>query len=174
MKKLIWIVGFFCLACSTGSNKRIAEEKLNFSYIDDAYLFFRNMRQATYNLQDLKEEGVRLYQHEDFEEDQFFQVQMAVNWRMNRAFMLIKLPDSVEKEQIRVFVERDSVFELEQENWRRQGELKFLTSIYNHILEKDSFSLVYGEERMPLFMNNDQREAFRISMYDFYRLTALL
>jgi hypothetical protein len=50
-----------------------------------------------------------------------------------------------------------------------------LTDIYNHIQEEHSLFLSFmGQEPEPLFKTADDQEAFRVSMYDFYRMTGVL
>ncbi|MFQ3212910.1 MAG: hypothetical protein ACI9C9_000436 [Marivirga sp.] len=166
-----------CLACATGTSKLIEEEKLSFSYTDEAYLFFRNMRQAQYDRTEMEKEGLRLYQHDDYSEEQLFKTKITVNWRANRAYVLIDLADSTEKIDVKVSYKRakGEWIEIVPENLRRQGELAFLTDIYNHIQEEHTLFLTFrGQEPKPLFTTADDQEAFRVSMYDFYRMTGVL
>jgi len=174
---LTGLILLLCLACATGTSRLIDKEKLNFSYTDDAYLFFRNMRQAQYNRTVMEKEGLRLYQHEDYSSSQFIRTQLVVNWKVNSAYMLLDFADSTEKYDIKIYIreEDQSYSEIAQENLRRQGELVFLTDLYNHLLQEDKlfYELRYGQ-KTPLFETLDDQEAFRISMYDYYRLTAVL
>lgn len=65
MKKFIILFFFSCMACSVNTSKKVELEKLTFSYTDDAYIFFRNMRQTNYDLKVMEEGGWRIYRHED-------------------------------------------------------------------------------------------------------------
>lgn len=173
-----FLIMLLCLSCATGTSRIIEKEKLNFSYTDDAYLFFRNMRQAQYDRKVMEKEGLRLYVHEDFSPSQLLKTTLVVNWKMNKAYVLVNLTDStLEKYDIKVYYKEEdgTITEILQENLRRQGELSFLTEIYNQILTEHSLFIQYkGQEEQPLFNSSDDLEAFRVSMYDFYRLTAVL
>ncbi|MBK6265485.1 hypothetical protein JKA74_10590 [Marivirga sp. S37H4] len=181
MKNLFFISLSFLMACSINTSREIEKEKLTFNYRDDAYIFFRNMRQARYNLEVMEEAGWRIYRHEDFEKDTseyFFTTALVVNWQASKAYAIMELPGQISKEGLKVFwkgEETNEQGEISLSGLSRQAELAFLTDIYNHIV-KDHL-LYWNQERkesVALFKNNDQKEAFRVSMYDFYRLTGLL
>ncbi len=138
------------------------------------------MRQAKYNLEVMEGSGWRIYRYEDFEQDKrrfYFNIALVVNWKASKAYAILELPDEISKELLTILWkgegQEDGKITLTELS--RQSELEFLTEIYNHIAAEH---LLYwqpkGEERVKLFAYPDQMEAFRVSMYDFYRLTGLL
>jgi len=177
MRKLTFLfLPILILACATGTSKIIEEEELNFNYIDDAYLFFRNMRQTNYSLKNMEKEGLRLYTHDDYAEETPLKTTLVVSWKANNAFAIMQLKDSISNEEVEFYYQKnDKMQQIEFPNLRRQGELVVLTKLYNHLLQEDSlFIKMKGRETQPLFIDNDSQEAFRVSMYDFYRLTGVL
>ncbi len=164
------------LSCATGTSRLIEAEKLNFSYTDDAYLFFRNMRQTGYHIENLEDKEVRLYTHDDYADKSPLKTTMVANWKANKAYAIMVLRDSVSLNDISIYwkgeVDKGEVI---FPNTRRQGELVALTAIYNHMLQQHELSIeIEGGREELLFADADSREAFRISMYDFYRLTGVL
>jgi len=162
-------------ACSTGSSRLIEAEKLNFSYSDDAYLFFRNMRQTKYVYQNMEEKQLRLYTHKDYQKTSL-STSLVVNWRANKAFAILNVPEELDKQSIKFFWNDNGQYRpIEAPNFRRQGELQLLTNLYNHLLQEHELLIsIKKGEKTPLFTDVDEQEAFRISMYDFYRLTNVL
>jgi hypothetical protein len=50
----------------------------------------------------------------------------------------------------------------------------FVSNLYNKMTEEVEFFITIENEKTPLFLDSDAKEAFRISLYDFYRMTGLL
>ncbi|PTB95775.1 hypothetical protein C9994_10265 [Marivirga lumbricoides] len=180
--KRIFVLLFisFLYACSLSTDKIIDKEKLSFSYTDDAYIFFRNIRQSNYDLEILEEADWRIYRHEDRQKgsNQFFNTAIVVNWRINKAYAILEISEKVEKENLTLQwsnPDGQKQGEIILKGLQRQQELAFLTEVYNHILRGNQLSWSPdGQNQTPLFSNNDYKEAFRVSMYDFYRLTGVL
>jgi len=177
MKKTI---SFFMMAlifaCATGTSRLIEEEKLNFNYTDDAYLFFRNMRQTNYSINNMQEKDLRLYTHDDYAEETPLKATIVVSWKANNAFAIMQLKDSVSNQDSQFYFQKNGEKkEIKFPNLRRQGELVVLTKLYNHLLQEDTLFVKRKVQKLePLFIDQDSREAFRVSMYDFYRLTGVL
>lgn len=179
-KSFVFILVSFLYACSLSTDQLIEKEKLNFNYTDDAYIFFRNIRQSNYNLEILEEADWRIYRHEDRGKDitQSFNTAIVVNWRINKAYAILEINKNVQKEGLKItWTNPDSRDhgEIILKELQRQQELAFLSEIYNHALQEHQLSWSpNGQKQVPLFSNNDHKEAFRVSMYDFYRLTGVL
>jgi hypothetical protein len=180
MKRFIVLFILSTVACSVNTSKKVELDKLNFSYSDDAYIFFRNMRQTNYDLKVMEEGGWRIYRHEDRETDTtgfYFNISLVVNWRVNRVYPIIEIPNSVNKEGLEVFWE--SLETGEKGNFilsgeKRRDEMIFSSKLYNKMIEEVEFFVQYRNDKVPLFETSDHKEAFRISMYDFYRMTGAL
>lgn len=180
MKKFILLFFLSCMACSVNTSKKVELEKLRFSYTDDAYLFFRNMRQSQYDLDVMEEGGWRIYRHEDRQEDTtdfYFNVSLVVNWRVNRVYPIIEMTERFKKEGFTVkwkALESDEEGKIKLEGIRRRDEMLFVSKLYNKMTEEVAFFISIENEKTPLFPDTDAKEAFRISLYDFYRMTGLL
>ncbi len=182
MKRFIpFLLVFILSACSVNSTKEIDLEKITFSYRDDAYIFFRNMRQTNYSIEILEDAGWRIYRHEDYSEDRSsfdFKTALVVNWRVNKVYPIIELPVTFNKEGLKIMwidPESNQSGTVILGGLRRKEEMKLLTQIYNHIIQERELRWTPdGENSAPLFSDSEKQEAFRVTMYDFYRLTGLL
>ncbi|RUA35730.1 MAG: hypothetical protein DSY77_02195 [Bacteroidetes bacterium] len=168
------------MACSVNTSKEVELNKLRFNYTDDAYLFFRNMRQRQYDLEVMEEGGWRIYRHEDRQQDTsgfYFNVSLVVNWKLNRVYPIIEMTEQLKKEGLVVewrALESDESGKLTLEGIKRRDEMLFVSKIYNKMTEEVEFFISIENQKTPLFPNTDAKEAFRISLYDFYRMTGLL
>lgn len=168
------------MACSVNTSKKVELEKLRFSYTDDAYIFFRNMRQTQYDLEVMEEGGWRIYRHEDRQHDTtdfYFNVSLVVNWRVNRVYPIIEMTERFKKEGLALeweALESDESGKIALEGIKRRDEMLFVSKIYNKMTEEVEFFISIENQKTPLFPNTDAKEAFRISLYDFYRMTGLL
>jgi hypothetical protein len=180
MKKFIILFLLLNAACSVNTSKKVDIEKLRFSYTDDAYIFFRNMRQSNYDLKVMEEGGWRIYRHEDRELDTtdfYFNISLVVNWRVNRIYPIIEMPQSIDKDGFEVFweaLESEEKGRITLNGEKRRDEMVFSTKLYNKMIDEVELFVTYKNKKQSLFKNSDQKEAFRVSMYDFYRMTALL
>lgn len=179
-KSFLFLVVAVVFSCSVNTSKKVDLEALTFSYTDDAYIFFRNMRQTHYDLEVLEESDWRIYRHQDRQKDTsnfYFSIALVVDWRMNRVYPIIEMPDELKNESLRIkweAVEGEDQGEFQLKDMRRSAERLLAAQLYNQAIEDVKMTLISGEFEKPLFANTDQKEAFRISMYDYFRMTALL
>ncbi len=180
MKQFVILFILSCMACSVNTSKKVELEKLRFSYTDDAYIFFRNMRQSQYDLEVMEEGGWRIYQHEDRQQDTtdfYFNVSLVVNWRVNRVYPIVEMTEEYKQEGLTVewkAMESEKEGTITLEGNRRRDEMLFVSKLYNKMTEEVEFFISIENEKTPLFPDTDTKEAFRVSLYDFYRMTGLL
>ncbi|WP_375579847.1 hypothetical protein ABWH96_01855 [Marivirga tractuosa] len=180
MKKFILFFLIVNIACSVNTSEKVELEKLRFNYTDDAYIFFRNMRQTNYDLEVMEEGGWRIYRYEDRELDTtdfYFNISLVVNWRVNRAYPIIEMAKSIEKEGFEVkweAIESDESGKFVLGGEKRRDEMLFSSRLYNKMIDEVELFVTYKNKKQALFKTSDQKEAFRVSMYDFYRLTGIL
>ncbi|WP_296619306.1 hypothetical protein [Marivirga sp.] len=180
MKKFVLIFFLTATACSVNTSKKVDLEKLRFSYTDDAYIFFRNMRQSNYDLEVMEQGGWRIYRHEDRKldvTDFYYNISLVVNWRVNRIYPIIEMPKSMEKEGFEVFweaMESQEKGRITLEGEKRRDEMVFSTKLYNKMIDEVEMYVNYKGNKRLLFEDSGHKEAFRVSMYDFYRMTGLL
>ncbi|WKK86269.1 hypothetical protein QYS48_04655 [Marivirga arenosa] len=179
MKKFVILILLFS-ACSVNTSKKIELDGLRFNYADDAYIFFRNMRQTNYDLQVMEEGGWRIYRHEERKldtSDFYFNISLVVNWRVNRVYPIIEMTKSINKANFEVIwqsLESEESGKISMEGEKRKDEMIFCAKLYNKMIDEVEIFTTYQNNKIPLFENSEQKEAFRISMYDFFRMTGQL
>ncbi|MGJ3234472.1 hypothetical protein [Marivirga sp.] len=180
MNKFIILFLISSVACSVNTSEKVELEKLRFNYTDDAYIFFRNMRQTNYDLEVMEEGGWRIYRHEDRQTDTtdfYFNISMVVNWRVNRVYPIIEMTKSIDKESFQVYweaIESTEKGNISMEGEKRRDEMLFASKLYNKMTDEVEMYVHYKNKKRPLFLDSDKKEAFRVSMYDFYRMTGVL
>lgn len=180
MQKFIILFLLLCAACSVNTSKKVELEDLKFSYADDAYIFFRNMRQTHYDLEVMDDGGWRIYRHEDRQLDTtdfYLNISLVVNWRVNRIYPIIELSEKVEKKGLTVewrALQSDKSGEITLSGIRRRDEMLFVSKLYNKMTEEVELFILVEDKKAPLFKDSNAKEAFRVSLYDFYRMTGLL
>lgn len=180
MKKSLLLFVLAIFACSVNTSKKVELDKLKFSYTDDAYIFFRNMRQTNYDLEVMEEGGWRIYRHEDRQKDStdfYFNISLVVNWRANKVYPIVEMTKNIDKENFQVYweaIESSDKGVIAMEGEKRSDEMIFTAKLYNTMVDEVELFVDYKNKKLPLFADTDQKEAFRVSLYDFYRMTGLL
>ncbi|SMG20171.1 hypothetical protein SAMN05661096_01082 [Marivirga sericea] len=180
MKKFILLFLIINVACSVNTSEKVELEKLRFNYSDDAYIFFRNMRQTNYDLEVMEEGGWRIYRHEDRQTDTtdfYFTISLVVNWRVNRVYPIIEMPKTIAKDEFTVLweaIESEDQGKIALSGQKRKDEMRFSTELYNRLTDEVALYVNTKNGKLPLFRTTAHKEAFRVTMYDFYRMTGLL
>lgn len=177
----IIIISVLLVGCNPDKNKRADPEKLKFSTTDDAEIFFKNLRQGKYDKEDMEAAKLQVFRHSDrFTKANYplLQLALVVNWRYDEAYLLIEPNEKINTDKPIQVIWKDNetsqsgtyVFEYGS----KEEHIRFAGQLYSSILDGHEleYSTDYGA--IPFFNNPKDREVFRISMFDFYRLTGNL
>lgn len=166
-------------ACNPDKNRRADPEKIKFTTTDDAELFFKNLRQQNYDKEELPAARLDVFRHSDRTKEPsypFLQLAMVVNWRNDEAYMLLEPNEKintdvpVEIRWIDKTTGESGVYTFDYGN--KEEHLRFAGELYGSILDGHELEYLSGPEKVISFMEKPkEREIFRISMFDFYRLT---
>lgn len=162
------------------ADKAVNKEKLNNSMTDDAYIFFKNMRQTYYSMEDMPDAGIRIYRNRKnrpFDTTKvMLNVAIVVNWKMNKAYLALEssplLGDEIHIKWTNEDHTESGKYLISVRN--QANQMDFATDIYHGILKEYQFQLLDNRQDSHSFLDDDQRDAFRITMKDFYRLTGAL
>jgi hypothetical protein len=178
MKNVLTLVGgvFFLLACNVDKGKKVDVEKLDFKTTDRSELFFKNMRQSAYTTTEQQEAGVYLYTHKTWDKDSLSPVVPTIvfNWRQDRAYLMLNWSEKWGAiKEIDVTVSSDTIpdYHLIYREGNMRDQLTFSATLYNVMMEGGRFTLRKDGEKVPLFTSEEKREAFRVTLYDYLRLT---
>lgn len=178
---IIWmllILGIW--ACNPDKRKRIDAEHIVYKSNDATKLFFRNMRAIYYDKQTLEQAKIDVYRMKDRNQTEDYPVlnlALVNNWLQDEAYIIIE-PNGF-------FSVGDTIRVTWQEESGRQGEsififgnkdnhTRFADEIYNNILSSFPMRIHKDEEEWPLFNSPNDKETFRKTMVDFYRLVQRL
>ena len=166
-------------ACNADQIKKVDFEELDFETDDASELFFKNIRQSSYLTEENTEAGVFLFRHKEWpiaDDGPVFVPVIVFNWRQDKAYMMIEWVS---------FEEGDMPIELLAQKKGQEAQsityttgnvreqLLFLTRIYNAIVDGAAIMIIKDGVAQPFFQTDNQRQLFRIIMFDYFRLTGL-
>lgn len=173
------IISVLLIACNPDKNKRADPLALRFSTTDDAKLFFKNLRQQAYDLQEMPAAKLQVYRHSGRRQDADYpllQPALVINWRYNEAYLLLEPNEYINEDESLQIHWQDTVKQ-QQGLYRfdygnKEEHLQFAGQLYGSIL--DGHRLYYQTAdslKQPFMADKKDREIFRISLLDYYRLT---
>jgi hypothetical protein len=178
--KTSWLAFLIVLAgCKIDQTRPIEKERLGFAVADDAELFFKNVRQIYYDVQTLPQANVTVYRHPDryaSEDRAALWPALVLSTEADEAKILIENNSILDAEpalQVRI-KSQNVVTEVVLDTRGREQMLAFATTIYQNIQQQAEFELMANGQWHPWLTHGEEREAFRITMADFYRLTGTL
>lgn len=147
---------------------------------DDAYLFFRNLRQTYYHIEEMPEAGIRIYRHKNLPSYDtaaaMIDVGIMVNWKMSKAYILVQ-PSPILGDSVTLFLEKyenekPKSLVLKERNQHKQ--LLFSADLFDAINSGVQLQLVdTAGSKTPFLAEEKERDAMRITLKDFYKLTGL-
>jgi hypothetical protein len=120
----------------------------------------------------------RIKDRVEAEDEPMLNLSIVVNWRYDEAYVLTE-PNAYlrQLDTIRVMWQdtiRDDagIYEFSQGN--KERHFRFATQLYRSIGAEHKLHLLKEGEKIDFLHSGDAREAFRKTMYDYYRLVDLL
>ncbi|MGD1842022.1 MAG: hypothetical protein ACFB0B_14170 [Thermonemataceae bacterium] len=167
------------LACGIEKDKYINEDDPNFSTSDASRLFFKNTRQIYYDKQVIGKDRLELYRKKSRSDDEkrpHLNLILANNWMYDEAYIRFEPSPSfanpVQFEIIWKKDERSGRYQLEDNS--KESHYKLATLLYRGILKEQSFYLKQDDKEIPILSDQKERDTFRITMIDFYRLVNVM
>ncbi len=165
-------------ACNPDKDRLVDRNEPIFKTNDATRLFFKNVRLLYYDLEEQNEGKIQILKLGDRIDDSseaIINVYIINNWHQDRAYPMISPSayfDGLEVIDIEM-IKADGSSEIITFDTQSNMDEHFYvaTSIYEGLLKKYKFKL--SEKGKELFTDSDQREAFRVTMVDFYRLVGI-
>lgn len=172
---------FTVCSCKLDRNGIIDRDKFTFKVGHDSYLFFKNVRQIYYDIKEIPQAHWKAYRHGDrYQGDQRPAINptIVVDELKNEAYLLIESNDylTARADALTVVEENKSNgrrYEYSLKNRGRENMLEFATKIYEGIMAENTIKIKIDKQEELLFVNDDDRELFRVVMADYYRLTRI-
>lgn len=166
------------ISCNPDKNKRADPAKIKFTTSDDAELFFKNVRQQSYELQEMKAAKLLVYRHEDrnLQADYpLLQPALVVNWRYDEAYLLLEPGEAIPNDEPLVIGWQDTLQnksgEYRFEFGNKEEHLRFAGELYSSILDGHKLYYLSDSLSVPFLDKKEDRKIFRLSLLDYYRLT---
>ncbi|KEO73586.1 hypothetical protein [Anditalea andensis] len=152
----------------------------NLLAIDDASrLYFKNVRQPYYDVEgrtDAKMNIYRLGKRVKSENDPILNIAIIINRIKDEAYLYVEPSAVFDNEtiiKIKWISENKEVDgELDFRSGDRYDHYGFVEDLYPLLLSNASFTTEIAGKRHPILSEGRERDAFRITAFDYYRLTA--
>lgn len=174
----VLLLFIFLSSCRIDGNDKVDQEELNFKTTDDSEIFFKNVRQLYYDLEEMQAANLNVYRIKERSVSADYPViNLAIvwNWLKDEAYILIEPNETlIEEDPIVVQWKIPDTGEsgsLEYSPGNTMVQLSFATELYNGILNNHTFETTVNGLRKPLLDIHKDREAFRKTMADYFRLT---
>ncbi len=168
-------------ACHPDKNKQIDLTKPKFTTSDASELFFKNIRQSYYEKSEIKASKLDVYRIKDSPQESMpLFPTIVINWRYDEAYLLLELNEQLRNLDTVKVVWEDSVANLSgtylfAQSGNKASHYHFATKIYNSIQGgQQMYILEKKGQKLSFLQNRPEREAFRKTMFDYYRLVNLL
>jgi len=175
--KLLILILLLLVGCKIDREKEVDRSKFQFTIGADSNLFFRNVRQIYYDRSspDGTWQAYRFSDRYRGNDRPVIEPVIVINWLKDEAYLLIYTNDPLsEEDMITVTIsdaqanKTDTLY-LNQRG--RERMLEFGSQLYEAMQANQKVAVKSKGEFVPIFMEEMDREAFRITVSDFYRLT---
>ncbi|MBB3700204.1 hypothetical protein KMW28_14470 [Flammeovirga yaeyamensis] len=182
MKHLALLILFTLLSCGQHKEIYIDPNKPKFETLDQGRMFFKNVRAPYYDLIKVPQatDDMIVYQIGKAVQDTtkaIIQLHIVFHETTQNAYIMLS-PNQTFDGYMHYKVKWTDDTGLWNEIRYQQGSMneqfKFATEIYN-TLKKDNikYEISFGDKTLPFLTTEEEREAFRITLVDYYRLVAL-
>ncbi|UZR94085.1 hypothetical protein [Chondrinema litorale] len=179
MKRLHFALFIFLIllaSCDPDRKKLVDPEKHDYNTLESTELFFKNMRQPYYDLEEKKEAGLELFRLQDrIEDDSHALLNLCIifNWRNDDAFIYLE-PNNFFKDTTSFTIiwkneqNKQGSFQFIQGN--RDSHFEFAARVYNSILQEYQLFYEKNDVLFPVLDSDVERDVFRVTMFDYFRL----
>jgi len=171
----IFIFALILLAsCKIDSDRAVDRENFTFKTGDDTELFFKNVRQSYYDLEENKAAKFNVFRFEERSIDEskpILNLAIVINYLKDEAYLLIEPNKALTNEDAIIVIDETSNESIVLQNFNHASMLEFASKIYEGLLQNHDFLVDANGKTVPLLDSKTEREAFRITVSDYYRLT---
>ncbi|QSE98031.1 hypothetical protein [Fulvivirga lutea] len=177
MKYVVAVLFLVLFGCQLDSDKAINRDKFTFKIGSDTQLFFKNVRQSYYDLEENKAANFnvfRLSKRVQSVDRPLLNLAIVINYRQDEAYLLLEPSMDLAELPITIIAEYDSIQtrkEITLAEQNRESTLHFAADLYESILAGGTFYIRSDSTDIPILTSQQEREAFRITVSDYFRLT---
>ncbi len=163
--------------CKIDWDKKVDRSKFQFQMGDDPELFFRNVRQIYYDRSspDGTWQAYRFGDRYTGNERPVILPVIVINWLHDEAYLLIESNDILsEEDYLQIVVSEASMSTSDTLTLNERGRermLEFGSRLYEALQANSKITVKSSGTFVPILTEEIDREAFRVTMADYYRLT---
>lgn len=163
--------------CKIDRDKKVDRAKFQFEVGDDSELFFRNVRQIYYDRSspDGTWQAYRFGDRYLGNDRPVIVPVIVINWLQDEAYLLIDSNELLsDEDDLQVIISDTSTLKTDTLILNQRGRermLEFGSRLYEAIQANQKMTIRSKGEFVPLLVEGNDRETFRITMSDYYRLT---
>ncbi len=163
MKQLIYLlIVVVFTACNPDKKKEVSRDQSTFRIDQSSLLFFRNTRTPAYTVSTIPNTQLDSYRLRDWNNEMVPSLpEIVINWKYDEAYIYFNPPFVSE---FSIVTPYDSLI-IDRPN--KMDMLKGATLIYEAVQKGGKVEL----NGRPYLDNARQREAFRLTLQDYFRLT---
>lgn len=169
-------------ACESQHDKSQDNKEADFSTSDASELFFNNVRAIYYDLESQENTKLRIYRIKTRAKDEdhpIVNLALVNNWRYDEAYLLIELGGLIkQKKEVEIQWQSPNsdkagtyVFNVKG---NKSAHLKFAGELYESIRQDHQLHHKHRGESLPILHSARERQAFKTSIEDYYRLIGVL
>ena len=169
-------MALFVLACNPDKGKLVDQTTISFKTNDASKLFFKNVRQSYYDFEEMEAAKLEIFRFKKrVTEETRPIVNLAIvnNWRYDEAYLLLEPNALVGLSQINIKwsnPESGESGEILYEKGNKEAIVQFADQVYAQIQQSSQFTIEINGSEAEFLSKSEDREAFRITMFDYYRL----
>jgi len=174
------VILLFLWACNPDKNRKVDQTTISFATNDATKLFFKNVRRTYYEVEEMeaaKMEVYRLNKRVLSQERPIINLAIVNNWRFDEAYVMLEPNNLLDLANLTLTwknPETDTRGEIVFENGNKETYVAFADQVYEQIQLGSQFTTEVQGVQYNVLEQSEDREAFRITMVDYYRLVQRL
>jgi len=169
------------MACNPDKERKVNDTEAKFTTSDASELFFKNVRQGYYDKETMDAAKLNIYrikERNQTEDQPVMNLAIVINWRYDEAYVLTE-PNAYLQQLDSLTIFWQDTVQQQQGNYEyrpgnKESHYQLASKIYNSLQDKRKLYIQTPKgEPVPFLARRAEREAFRKTMMDYYRLVDL-
>lgn len=163
------------LGCNPDKQTKVDQGDITFSTDQSSKLFFKNVRQVYYEVEEMDAAKLTVFRHKQRDistELPIINLAIVDNWRYDEAYVLLEPNDFLTDQPdllIKWEVGQESG-EVSYSKGNKSDQVAFADQLYARLQQGCTFSIKVDGKWTSFLDSDKSREAFRVTMFDYYRL----
>ena len=166
------------LSCTSGKEQPVDDTQAKFTTSDASELFFKNVRQGYYDKETMDEAKLDIYritERNQADDQPVLNLAIVMNWRYDEAYILTE-PNAYLQQLDTLRVYWQDTIQQQQGDYlyipgNKEKHYQFASQIYNSLQGQHQLYVKPNSGKAaPMLNKRADREAFRKTMVDYYRL----